>query len=238
MAFGWAVVYLWLTLIASSRLRIARFIAACIATVSMFTTSITGAISFRQFRGTNMLHWPSTDPGYMMHVISVISEWTLAIIVNLFIASLACDIKADDERMPLLVNEANNTNRVNRGVLNTITAGPGPETIPGPRAIPVTNRADKKTEAPVNSVGGKPTKSLASQPGPIRGAGPQNSARYGRDPGAELPDVDEVQKGQENGAVNAQSRKLVNGDVALTVVTGEIADAREHAKHGNTEPET
>ncbi|XP_022668011.1 DNA damage-regulated autophagy modulator protein 1-like [Varroa jacobsoni] len=102
MAFGLATVYLWLTLFTSLHLR--KFRAGCsvIATISLFLTSTSGIISFYYFKGTKMTHWRPEDGGYSWHVVSVFSEWILALTVNAFIVTLAKDIGKDDEQISLL----------------------------------------------------------------------------------------------------------------------------------------
>lgn len=60
------------------------------------------ACLFCFFRGTKMTHWRPEDGGYSWHVVSVFSEWILALTVNAFIVTLAKDIGKDDEQISLL----------------------------------------------------------------------------------------------------------------------------------------
>ncbi|KAJ8962321.1 hypothetical protein NQ318_018300, partial [Aromia moschata] len=70
-----------------------RGICAVICLITHGLTFAFGVAAWFQFTGTDITKWERKDGGYDLHLISVISEWILAIVTQLFLVSFAGEFR-------------------------------------------------------------------------------------------------------------------------------------------------
>ena len=82
-----------------------RTILAATATSTFISTTVFGEVARSQFQGENPRRWRPEDGGWKYHIVSTVSEWLMALSLDLAIMTLAPDFtKLQFEEAKIIVN--------------------------------------------------------------------------------------------------------------------------------------
>lgn len=117
--FGCGLLYCWLqTWISFSMCPLVnsrgcarwRFFLCTIMTIAFITELVATPFAFKYYHGDNPRKWKPGDGGYMIHIISAVAEWILALCLDLFIGSFITEMKRISVESPKVLFILENVN--------------------------------------------------------------------------------------------------------------------------------